>query len=193
MNPISRIAKSKLRWLIPTLAIIFIFLSLNRVRETLIAVARGEKFYAGHPTSYWRSQLMKDLYYDPSTGSSIRAGFQTQENTGRLQRWLPNCILDCFGEPPLPCAGEDVNIIPVMCDLLQDSDVRMRSFVIRYLGAFGSEARAAVPRLIELLDDKRRNQEQDWFTVSELAAATLRMIDPATARALGLRAAKGKE
>jgi HEAT repeat protein len=65
---------------------------------------------------------------------------------------------------------EGKSAIPVLTDLLQDKEVRIRLAAARALGSMGPEAKAAIPVLTELLRDKDEGVRQN-------AADALKRLD----------------
>jgi HEAT repeat protein len=60
------------------------------------------------------------------------------------------------------------SVIPALVEVLTDKDLQVRMQAVRALGAFGPGAKAAVPALIKILDD-RTSQGKGSLTVGEMA------------------------
>lgn len=97
----------------------------------LQGVLKRESFFLGRPTSYWRAAI-KHRDHDIYRSFGIEWG----------------------GRP-------DAAAVPVLIELLQDTDDQVRAEACMCLAVFGPEARAAVPILVKLLKhpdlyDRRR-------------------------------------
>jgi HEAT repeat protein len=85
---------------------------------------------------------------------------------------------------PFPFEERSRAVVPVLIELLRDSNPVVRRYAAECLGDLGPEARPAVPALLRALQD----QEVGGFfdTVGEAAEAALRKIDPQTAAESGV-------
>jgi hypothetical protein len=94
------------------------------VRWWLYGHLRGEAFYKGRPTSYWRGRVTawNDLgFYPPAVSLVVRR-----------PRWWADWPPWCSGRAaPLleaePFPGDDPASIPVLVELLRDGDAQVRA------------------------------------------------------------------
>lgn len=125
---------------------------------------RGESFYQGRPTSYWKLGLADD---SPSTRletvHQLKAGGADAvpvvvaligENRGESweaieRRWTLAEILGAIGPPAAPA-------VPVLVELLQDPDHQVRSVAALALGQIGPTAKQAVTPLITLVNSREK-------------------------------------
>jgi hypothetical protein len=157
------------------------------VRWRLWGLWRGEAFYQGRPTSYWRGQILH--YPNNMAGYGRRRHgaepghyYATASPVDELKRV---CGVSCdIRQVPFPFAERSPAALPVLIELLRDRDPVLRRYAADCLGDLGPKARAAVPALLRAL----RDQEKGGFfcTVSEAAADALKQIDPETAAQAGV-------
>jgi hypothetical protein len=100
---------------------------------------RGEAFYRGRPTSYWRGHVLawNDLgFYPPAVSLVVRR-----------PRWWADYLPWRSGRPaPLveaePFPGDDPAAIPVLMELLRDEDPEVRVGAAEALRQIDSQAAA---------------------------------------------------
>jgi hypothetical protein len=101
-----------------------------------LALYRGEHFYHGLPSSAWASAVER-WHRSPGAASGSTA-------------WLR--YLGLRGEPSV--LKSDRAAVPVLCDLLRDSQENVRRRATEALGRMGAPALAAVPALLEALSEE---------------------------------------
>jgi len=123
------------------------------VRWRVIGWVLGEAFYKGRPTSYWSEELSR-------WGKQWNGYQEDQDPTFTREETM----WDRFAEGlsgrralELEFGGEELQLVnpeavPVLLDLLKDSNPFVRSIAALCLGKIGPEARPAVPILLELFD-----------------------------------------
>jgi hypothetical protein len=133
----------------------------------VLGLIRGESFFQGKPTSYWRGVVVRhNDWLKASSGPTLRATLEEH----------PPCLFDRLGafaaglvpqdsELFLPC---DPAAIPVYVELLWDRDADVRSDAAFELGEFGPQASAALSRLVALLEDDDASVR--WRAANALAA-----------------------
>ncbi len=102
---------------------------------TLQGFLRGESFYKGRPTSYWKDEIKQAINATRPRPTSV---------LDRLVRWNQS------GPPRL---GEPA-ALPVLTELLSDLDPEVRMYAAGALIDKGSWAEPVLPRLKELLQDE---------------------------------------
>jgi hypothetical protein len=114
---------------------------------------RGESFYRGRPTSYWRIPVYQRMHRQPDDKPPTAP-------TGSWVDWLygsngVGAMEPSFSGPSDPAA------IPVLVDLLEDEDDQVQFFACNALRFHGAAAKAAVPALRKMLTNadiyRRRN------------------------------------
>lgn len=116
---------------------------------TLKAFFRGESYFDGYPTSYYRDMIVEDEgRFNPTHG--IRA-------------WLRRIGLEFERVPPakviiFPLQRGDPAAIPVLHELLHDSDARVRFFALLALDRIAGKSAesAALPALQQTTPDLER-------------------------------------
>jgi hypothetical protein len=134
------------------------------VRSGVTGLLRGESFYRGRPTSYWREELKewKDELPQPTDWFwPLRQVLP--------DRFLPDAppvyVLSLFsgrcmmgGElepnPRLSMFGGDPDAVGVLVELLRDPEAWVRCDAAQALGAVGPGGEAGVPALVVALDDE---------------------------------------
>jgi HEAT repeat protein len=89
------------------------------------------------PTSYWQYAVRRSALTKPPPNDWI----------GRVGRFLSEGL----GQPGPDVYARDLAAVPVLLDLLNENDPRIRRNVIFTLGQIGPAAREAIPDLIRLL------------------------------------------
>jgi HEAT repeat protein len=134
------------RLLLPLLLLLLLggLLLVPQVRWPVYGWLRGEAFYQGMPTSYWRQRIQQyERPKDAKKQASIDDWIQKLESVfGLLADDLPLDIL-----------GHDPGTVAVRLELLQDSDECVRKAAILDISLIGPSARPAIPLLINLCED----------------------------------------
>ncbi|HEV3446269.1 MAG TPA: hypothetical protein VG099_16620, partial [Gemmataceae bacterium] len=140
------------RWLLCILVLILIGVTLALVTPApfylSLGVVRHEAFFAGKPTNYWARALKQD-------------------------RFLGHA-------PPSGDIGKTLRLggaaaVPVLCEIAQSPDDKLRYEALLALSVMGPEAKAAAPTLESAI---KREKESSKFL---LASDTLARLDPAVA------------
>ena len=131
---------------------------LPMVRWPVIGWVRGEAFYEGRPTSYWRRECQR---WHPIKYGSLMATAWI-----RLPSWFEQQHDQLVGIPFNPksgtmplCRGDPLSV-PVLMELLKDDALHVRWIAIAGLANVGQPARPAVPMLLEIVQDKGELQEE---------------------------------
>ncbi len=146
------------------------------LRHGAIGVLRGEEFYRGRPTSYYRNEIVEwnklierlcpkgenSVYNGLTIGVSVVAPPPTFWDMAhdRLQTLLYS--------GPLPPNLDDVHALPVLLSLLDDDDQGVRIYAVKSICAIGLPARAAIPRLTEMINDS--SSEVRFYSFDALIA-----------------------
>ncbi|OAI46031.1 hypothetical protein AYO44_12170 [Planctomycetaceae bacterium SCGC AG-212-F19] len=158
-------------WACLTLLLVAALFALPSVHWRVIGWFNGEAFFQGRPTSYWSKEIHK--YNEITAEERIALSNKPKSWIDELKDRLG---LDNRRESDLPAVVEfgphaDSAAVPVLVELLEDSDVEVCAHAASTLGAFGELALPAVPALIKMLGHpdviRRRN-----------AAGTLLAIGP---------------
>jgi hypothetical protein len=159
-------------------ALVAVFEPTGMVRGLL----RGEDFFRGRPTSYWREALRAD-------GQAGTLSHVTVESfRGKWSSALP-VLLACLKDPDrnvrwpavnllAHCSAPTPEILPPLRQALHDPDPEVRLQALLALGALGANARAAVPELAALYRDPQPQ-------VAHFADRALWQIDVAAALKAG--------
>jgi HEAT repeats len=131
-------------------------LALPNVRWPLWAWLRGERFYRGWPTSYYRETLKRPF--------DSRNGWYFAAPDGYWGVMLPPSPLPLESRPQVAAVyrrlgltprpkvvfylSEVEQVLPMLTELLRDDDARVAANAARILGQMGSRARPAVPALL---------------------------------------------
>jgi hypothetical protein len=120
-----------------------------RVRWPLYGWLRGEAFYRGMPTSWWRNECQcwkyRPIHFD---GEWVR---------DRSQGWL-SFIDNYLPAPEMPLFSGDPAALPVLLELLAfaDTDVSCELVAIEALHILGPKAKPAVPMLVDIIRRRRK-------------------------------------
>jgi hypothetical protein len=190
--------KPRRRLLLCLALMLFIGASLLHplVHWGLIGWARGEAFYQGRPTSYWRQKIQE---YQQAMPQRLEEYLQSLDGRrpasqahwmGKVKsvlglpaddEFVPPAVLGRSDPSDLADRGifllngpPDPLAIPVLIELLVDSDPDVRWSAIHPLMSLGPQANKAIPSLRRLLKDN------DWL-VSGYAKKAIRAIDPEAA------------
>jgi hypothetical protein len=158
-----------------------ISLILPAVRWPLIGWVRGEAFYQGRPTSYWEKEIQHYEMHDCYISGDLY--FFPREPTA-AEQWLKKNLGIYFGsdqDGPRPVIVFDSAAIPMLVELLDREDLKVRLFAIQSLGLIGPQASAVWATLMEM---SRTTQE---YLVYREALIALQYIDPKRPREGELR------
>lgn len=118
----------------------------------LIGWMRGEAFYQGRPTSYWRQKIQQ---YQHSTMEERQASHDHWMRKVEELVGLPSN--DLFKHPYTelnnPAAVDNPAGVSVLVQLLQDSDPHIRGTAALEIANYSPPTGPAVPILIDLLED----------------------------------------
>lgn len=170
-----------------------VLLAMPSCRYGVLGLVRGESFYQGRPTSYWRG-VVKD-WTVPRPCSP-----QGPPPTTLLHK-VRAFLVEPFAEKVVIPPGEDQpDALPVLIELLSDEDAAVRSYAVTTIEGIGPSAKAAVPRLILLLEDEdpevRALAAFAVDTIHGRAEFLLRLIedrDPATRHLVALALSRVNE
>jgi hypothetical protein len=153
---------------------------------------RGEAFYHGRPTSYWRPKVLDSSplgYYPPAINLVARHLVARRPSppgwVDRLRAWLRGGGGDA--EEPFPVA--DPAAVPVLVELLRDEDAAVGAEAADALARIGPGAKTAVPALLDAL----RRGGTEGGPRAEAAANALRKIAPEAAGDAGGQAQSREE
>ena len=163
------------------LAILLIVASsllLPAVHWRLIGWARGEAFYQGRPTSYWKRQVRQAVMKDFFLSGDLYFA-EADPEPGVIESWLNERLgqPEDLVERPVPWLG-DPAMLPVLQEMLSCAEMKVQLFAIQGLGALGAAAEPAWPTLVEL----RRTTTE--YLVYREASDALRCIDSKAAKEL---------
>jgi HEAT repeats len=121
----------------------------------IFAFLRGEAFYHGTPSSSW-SKIIREgsVPYIPP-GCVVAwdihkyAPASTSDKVKRFFGLKHAVSVDYY-----PLRNDDADAIPVLIELLQDDDSLVRMYSAETLGSFGARAKAAIPALKKVTNDK---------------------------------------
>src|SRR5438445_759028 len=177
----------KMRWLvwlvwlgvIAVLLLTALFLEPTRV---VWGYLKGESFYRGRPTSYWRSALLDEA---PAAHVAARSALKDGraeaipvliqllasrgDRTYAEVRWTAAALLGALGQ----IGSGDARVVEALTAALKDSNERVRRDAVRSLGQLGAAAKSAAPTISKLRNDPAER-------VRTAAAAALRQIDSKT-------------
>jgi hypothetical protein len=160
-------------------------LALPAVHWRLIGWWRGEPFYRGRPTSFWRAEVEASGVMLPTDAKS-GVDLEFVRTAGAAERTIDSvCVLIGLGgrdglEPPVP-AG-DADPLPLLLELLRDPNPRTRIFACQAISRLGEAARPAVRALQTLTGDQAAFA---GMTVGHAAQEALHRIDPDAWEAAG--------
>jgi hypothetical protein len=146
-------------------------------RAVLFGLLRGEKFYAGRPTSHWSAAVT--AYLD----GPFRSDLVPATPLDWLKRLCRIGVPRYRPATAAPFHDPDPAAVPVLVDLLRDPTPQVRRYAAARLGALGPRARVAVPALLALLQDDEtdRDRHRNQLSVRATAAWALREIDAGAA------------
>jgi hypothetical protein len=176
----------KRRWRIWLLLVLLLFVAASilvpPVRWRLLGWSKGEAFYQGRPTTYWREQVrvyterMAELErrgapgsvpIPPAPWSGVWDLFRQPDPIDVLGVGLGLGYVGQSGVP-IPDPAQAV----VLCELVDDDDDAIASYAIGILKEMGPECKIAVPALVKLLSHPRIERRRE-------AGLALAVIEPA--------------
>lgn len=176
-------AGRRLRWLCRTLevfgvlALAALALDPNQVLEGWL---RGEAFYQLRPTRYWRQQVVRCPKYPSYVAFDINGFVERSWSAVVGPSWWQRTTRCFLPDPPwppsLPLRDEDPRALPVLRELLADSEPAVRMYAAETIGGLGPAGQPAVADLVRLLED--RAVGSFGYTVAEKAAWSLGQIGP---------------
>jgi hypothetical protein len=126
---------------------------------------RGESFYRGWPTSYYRETLKRPYSHNGLNGWCFGApdgfwGVEVPPSPLPLEsRPQVAAVYQRLGLTPRPRVvfylSEVEQVIPVLTELLRDDDARVAANAAMILGQMGRRARPAVPALLAAVHHHR--------------------------------------
>ena len=154
-------------------------------RAEILDRSNRESKYQGRPTSSWRRDLQRWEVCATITYGNMFSSHTTrfrQRRPSVWKKWL-NLETDArwaerFSDHPL--LQGDPAAVPVLVELLKDSDPEIRLIALEALCNTGTAAKAAVPVLLDALHDDNREVRTE-------AERSLLQIDEPAASAAGLR------
>lgn len=121
-------------------------------RYGIVGLARGESFYKGRPTSYWRGVVKHFAGLLKSVPIGKTAVFPPPTTfLDNAHAFLGKILSKEIGVPP---DESDFSSLPIYIELLSDEDADVREYAAVVIGKMGPSAKAAVPGLSALLKDK---------------------------------------
>jgi hypothetical protein len=178
------------RFLLFTAAAALLFvLALPGVHWRLYGWCRGEPFYRGRPSSYWRSAIaaceIRWSFFSLATSGGDRGLLPPVQDmiliprldpVERFRQWLAENLNqpNLAAKPVAPFVECDASAVPVLIALLGDRDPQVRCFAAQTLGSLNGDAREAVPALRDLASD--RTHVFDDATVGHAAAEAVKSI-----------------
>ena len=158
------------------------------VRCRLWGLWQREAFYRGRPTSYWRRQILdypNDMAaYERTLPPSWRAvpAYAPASPVDEVRKVCG--VYYRYERVPFPFEGNSPAAVPLLIELLRDSDPVVRRYAADCLGDLGPAAAPAVPALLRALGDEE--QGGMVITVGGAAAYALQKIDPEAAARAGV-------
>jgi HEAT repeats len=146
----------------------------------LIGWMRGEAFYQGRPTSYWRQKIQQ---YQHSTMEERQASHdhwmrKVEEFLGLQSNDL---LKHPYTELNNPSAVDNSAAVPVLLQLLQDSDPLIRGTAALEIANYRRPTGPAIPILIDLLEDPdpyvRASAAMSLLDVKEAVPPLLRLLN----------------
>jgi len=139
-------------------------------RWRLVGWVQGESFYKGRPTSYWRERVKQRKTASSSTGAATASSSTLWQH---LRKHFAGSDITDERRPLLITRGRinipDVDALPVLIELIPDTDADIAAYTFEKLRILGQNAAAAAPALIRQLDHADLSRRLD-------AASTLACI-----------------
>jgi hypothetical protein len=158
-------------------------LALPNVRWPLWGWLRGERFYRGWPTSYYRQTLKRPFHCPDGYWIAAPHGYwAVMESPPPLpleNRPQVAAVYRRLGVPPQRYVvvfelAEIEQVLPVLTELLQDDDAKVAAGAAGILGQMDGWARPAVPALLQAFYHHRDAR------VRQAAAYALQRVDRET-------------
>jgi hypothetical protein len=146
-------------------------LLLPQVRWPVYGWLRGEAFYQGMPTSYWREECRHWLPREIRISATPQVEWNRQSS--EFEKWRDS-FLHLPKNETFPLITGDPQCLPVLIELLQFEDKQLSRIVLYALERIGSGAVAVVPILAQRI---REDDPLDLWV-----AHALWSIDPKAAR-----------
>lgn len=196
----------KNRRLLLGLAVLAALLLTRLTYWRVVGHSRGESFFRGRPTSYWRQEILdyhvawsryKTCWVPTTPTDRLRASFGLDDRLGHeaplLSEGDPAAVAvllelrrdeECTARSDAlvglgKIGDRDPRVVPALRAALSDAEPAVRTMAALLLGDIGPPARPAVPELVRALHDG--DQE-----MRELGARALWDIDPPAAQGAGL-------
>lgn len=137
-----------------------ILVSTPLVRWRIIGLARGEAFYRGRPTSYWQHEIKTWTEFLRQCGPlrvTCGIGLHPVPPPPTFSEKLHGFLASTFTAEWTPAQLEEPAAIPVLTELLRDSDAEVREYAVTCLfrmNAPGNELEPAILELTRLLMDE---------------------------------------
>jgi hypothetical protein len=149
---------------------------LPAVHWPVIGWVKGEVFYDGMPTSYWRNEASRCDSF-PLAKSNTYGRNTVNDSSFQIarQRWLGSN--DWHADHPL--LRGDPAAVSLLLELLNDDDPQVKMIAAKGLANAGPSGRSASTEL-------RRELDHEFGLVRDLAAEALHRIDPEEATRTGV-------
>jgi hypothetical protein len=144
------------------LFLVFGALALPAVHWRLLGRWRGEAFFQGRPTSYWRGEIAGYVDHPISANYDGPVWFRRQDPSAldRMTGWFGGGpVGTSYFTPPLLCGLPEG--LPVLIELLASPEPAARQLACRGLAALGPSARPAEPALRQALSDEDEQVRQE--------------------------------
>jgi hypothetical protein len=139
----------------------------------------GESTYRGRSTSAWQAEIANGDVWRPTCGTGSGNGPHVRCDLAPSW-WSQVSPTVGFPSKPstedLPLLDGDPGAIPVLLELLQASDPKVRMVAIEGFARMGDKAKPAVPALIKAMDD------EDFDVGCDAAIALMRLEEEAVLR-----------
>jgi hypothetical protein len=166
--------KRRYRWLLALLLLVAASFLLPAVHWRLIGWVRGEAFYQGRPTSYWRSECQCWRWNPPCTGPGYWCRFRSDDRYSWIEKYLP--------VPKMALLQGDPGALPVLLELLDVDEAAHEVLTVSALHNLGPAARPAVPRLMDLVQRRGKIEGHIYQALlamdSQAAVEAMAMIAP---------------
>jgi hypothetical protein len=139
---------------------------------------RGEHFYRGRPTSYWRKKVVKHVYPAPQTEVDPQDDPSAPPFPRPYEAAAVPVLIDLLGDEDdevrywscstLFWIGPDASeAVPTLATMLRSDNLYDRRNAVHALAAIGPKSGAALPELIEAL--KEEDAYVNWHAAFALA------------------------
>jgi len=157
------------------LLLLVALLLLPAVHWRLIGWVKGEAFYQGRPTSYWKWDCQQWEHVPAILGPAYWRKTRSARWDNSVREWLGISTQPTPESPPLFSADPDA--LPVLLELLDLDDEPSQRIAIVGIRIIGPAGKAASPRLLQLIRGRSRLDMHAW--------EALQVVDPETASVLG--------